>query len=507
MPNLINAKYICFQANHTYFARMSKTIHKQAFFYTIINYIGTAIGIISVLFVYPNDLEFLGTVRYIDNISQVLYPIMVLGASHALIKFYPALNEEKRKQLFNYSIASITVISLLIFSVIALFHVTTGYKDIGLFYIAFPIAVSLAFIDLFRKQAQDLQRLAVPTLYEKLFPKIALPLLFILLLKQVLDESQSLLLYMACYLLIFLLTAQYLFTHFRPGYNYRFKTLFGEISRKDYFRYSLFAFVGSFGSLLAFRIDGFVIYNLISEEANGIFNIGVTLSSTLQIPAVGIFALYSPIISDYLKSGNFTDLHMKYKEVARLLFFIGGILFSCIFLGIADLFMILPSHDKLMLAVPVILILGFNVLINMATGFSTEIITYSKYYRFNMVAILSLIAVNVPLNLFVVYYTDWGITGIAWASFISMVLFNLLKLIFIYKKFRLLPFDKGFLKLGAVFILSGLALYYIDFGSHLINLIVKCGLSVLINVIVAYKLKLVYQANVSIDKILAKIKR
>jgi len=493
--------------NHIRFARMSKTIHKQAFFYTLINYIGTAVGIISVLFIYPNDLEFLGTVRYVDNISQVLYPIMVLGASHALIKFYPALNEEKRKQLFNYSLISITVISLVIIGGIALFHLATGYKDINLVYIAFPIAVSLAFIDLFRKQAQDLQKLAVPTLYEKLLPKIALPLLFILLLRQMLSESQSLLLYMACYVLIFLLTAQYLFRHFRPGYNYRFKTLFGEISRRDYFRYSLYAFAGSFGSLLAFRIDGFVIYNLISEEANGVFNVGVTLASTLQIPAIGIFALYSPIISDYLKSDNFTDLHMKYKEVARLLFFIGGILFSCIFLGIADLFMLLPSHEKLMLAVPVILILGFNVLINMATGFSTEIITYSKYYRFNMVAILSLIAVNVPLNLFVVYYTNWGITGIAWASFISMVLFNLLKLVFIYKKFRLLPFDKGFLKLGFMFVISGLLLFYIDFGSHLLNLIIKCGLSVVVNVLAAYKLKLVYQVNVSIDKILDRIRK
>lgn len=486
---------------------MSKTIHKQAFFYTLINYVGTAIGIISVLFIYPGNLEFLGTVRYIDNISQVLYPIMVLGASHALIKFYPALTEEKRNQLFNYSMVSITAISVAIIGCIGLFHIITGYKDIALVYIAFPVAVSLAFIDLFRKQAQDLQKLAVPTLYEKLLPKIVLPVLFILLFREMLSESESLLLYMACYVVIFLLTAKYLFTHFKPGYNYRFKTLFGEVSRKDYFRYSLYAFAGSFGSLLAFRIDGFVIYNLISDEANGTFNIGVTLSSTLQIPAIGIFALYAPIISDYLKSGNFTELHMKYKEVARLLFFIGGVLFSCIFLGITDLFMILPSQDKLLPAVPVILILGFNVLINMATGFSTEIITYSKYYRFNMIAILSLIAVNVPLNLFVVYYTDWGITGIAWASFLSMVLFNLLKLVFIYKKFRLLPFDKGFLKLGMVFLISGLALNFIDFGSHFINLIIKCGLSLFINIVAAYKLRLVYQLNVSVDKVLAKMKK
>ena len=40
-----------------------------------------------------------------------------------------------------------------------------------------------------------------------------------------------------------------------------------------------------------------------------------------------------------------------------------------------------------MASIPVILILGFNVLVNMGTGFNGEIITYSKYYRFNLIAI------------------------------------------------------------------------------------------------------------------------
>lgn len=483
---------------------MSKNIQKQALFYTLINYIGTAIGIISVLFIYPLDLELLGTVRYIDNIAQILYPIMVLGASHALIKFYPALTEDKKRHLFNYSVSSIVVISISILVLIITGHTFWNYSDINLIYLAFPVAVSLAFIDLFRKQAQDLQKLAVPTLYEKILPKVALPVIFLLVLAQYISDTGSLFFYAGSYVLIFILTAVYVYRHFKPGFSYRFKLLFGEISRKEYLKYSFFAFAGSFGSLLAFRIDGIIIYNFISEEANGIFNIGVTLASTLQIPAIGLFALYAPAVSGYLKTNDLAQLQVKYKEVARLLFFIGAVLYSLIVLGIQDLFMLLPAQDKLMMAVPVILILGFNVLINMATGFNTEIITYSKYYRFNMIAILSLIAVNVPLNLFVVYYTSWGIAGIAWASFVSMVLFNISKLIFIYKKFGLLPFDKAFIKLAIVFTLSGIGIYLLpDFDLHLLNLAYKVSLSLAINLYVVYKLNLVHQVNVWVNKILS----
>ena len=481
---------------------------KQVVLYAIINYAGTAIGIVSALFIYPLNFKFLGTVRFVDNIWQLLYPVMVLGASQALIKFYPGLQEHHRKQLFNYSLLSVTAISILVFAGLVLFNSIVNYKDIRLYYFAFPIAVAMAFIEIFRKQAQDLQKIAVPTLYEKIFPKIALPVIFLLLLSNVFDAYTSLAWYAASYILIFILTAIYLFKRFNPGFNYRFKTLFGTISRKDYFRYSLYSFAGSLGSLLAFRIDGIVIYNLISEEANGIFSTAVTLASTLQIPAVGMFALYAPIISGYLKTGNFKDLDIKYKEIARLLFFIGALLYSCIFLGIEDLFRLLPAYEKLKDTIPIIIVLGFSVLINMATGFNGEIITYSKYYRFNLIAILILIVLNVSLNLYFIYYTTTGIMGVAYASFFAMTLFNISKLLFIYKKFGLLPFDKSFAKLALVFVLSCIVIYYLpNSASHLVNLVYKTGLSLFINFVVIYKLKFVYQVNIWTDKVFAKLSR
>lgn len=476
---------------------------KQFFLYSVINYIGTAIGVVSTVLIYPQNKELYGTISYVEGIAQLLFPIMVLGASQALIKFYPALDEYKKRQLFNYSIVSVGIISAVVFLGILLYNNLKESETGWLLYFAFPIALSLAFVELFRKQAQDLQKLAVPTLYEKLFPKIALPLVFILFLNHIIGVYESLLFFAVCYGLIFILTAIYVFKHYKPGFNYRFKTLFGEISRKEYFRYSLYAFAGSLGSLLAFRIDSIVIFNMISEEANGTFKIGSNLASTLQIPAVGLFALYAPIVSGYLKNDNFSELHVKYKEVARLLFFIGAVLYSCIFLGIDDLFMLMPTRDKLMDSIPVILVLGFSVLVNMATGFNSEIITYSKYYRFNLITILLLILLNISLNVYFVY-AGYGILGVAYASFIAMALFNISKLIFIYKKFGLIPFDADFFKMAAVFVFTlGLVYFLPNAETHLVNLLYKVGLSFILNIVIVYKLELVHQVNVWIDKVMS----
>ncbi len=481
----------------------NQILHKQALFYTFINYIGTAIGIVSALFIYPLDFAFSGTIKFIDTITQLLFPVMVLGASHALIKFYPVLVTEKKKQLFNYSLVSISIISLIVLAGVFIFDFISDYEYISYVYFAFPIAVALAFMEIFRKQAQNLQKLAVPTFFEKIIPKVTLPIVFLLLLNFIIGEYQAITIYMLCYIAVFLLTGIYVFKYFKPGFKYNFEPLFAQISRKEYYNYSFYAFAASLGSLLAFRIDGLFIFNLISEEANGIFGNGVTLASTLQIPAMGLFALYAPLISDYIASGNLKELNSKYKEVARLLFFIGALLYSCIYLGVNDLFRLLPAYEALKETIPIINILGFSVLINMATGFNTEIISYSKYYGFNMIMILTLIVINVSLNLWFIYYTNLGISGVAYASLISMTIFNVAKLWFIYAKFGLLPFDKGFLKLAVIFAVSGAAIYLLpDTSSHLINLTYKVGLSLLVNVVVVYKLRLVYQVNVWIDKAL-----
>jgi O-antigen/teichoic acid export membrane protein len=478
---------------------------KQVVWFALFNYLGTGIGVISTLFIYPKNKELLGMMRYIDSVSQLLFPLMVLGASQALIKFYPALDERHQKQLFNYSIVSVLVVSLITFLGLTLYANISNDDYIHLAYYAYPIAIALAFVELFKKQLQDLQRIAVPTLFEKVIPKIVLPAVFLLLVYGVATTEQAVWGYISGFIFIMLFTGVYLFKYYKPGFNYRFKTLFGEISRKDYFRYSLYALAGSLGSLLAFRIDGLIIPNYISLEANGTFSIGSMLATTLQIPAVGLFALYAPIISNYLKNHNFKDLDIKYKEIARLLFFIGALLYGCIFLGIEDLFRLMPDYSKLKDSIAIVEILGFSVLINMATGFNGEIITYSKYYRFNLVAVGLLVVLTVGLNILFLE-AGYGIVGVAWASFISMTTFNFSKLVFIKQKFGLLPFDIKFFKMGAIFLVAGVAVYALpETDSHFINLVCKTGLYGSSTIVVLYRLKLVYQLNVWVGKAIKKL--
>lgn len=485
----------------------NKATHKQAFFFTIINYVGILIGIVSTLFIYPKNKEMLGVFRYVESLSQIIFPIMLLGASQSLIKFGPKLDNSQEKQLFNYSIVSIVVISLVLLTSIGLLSFFPIFKGFKYIYLAFPIAFSLALIDLFKKQATIIQKIAVPTFFDNIVPKLALPLVFIFVLNNYFSINNSLVFYSISYGLIAFFTACYLFYYFKPAFDFNFKSLFTQISKTELYRFSLYAFAGSLGSVFAFRIDAIMIPKFLSMEDNGTFSIGVTLASALAVPATGIFILYAPLISNYIKDNAIAELDSKYKEISKLLFFIGALLYSCIFLGIENLFMLLPTHENLMASVPVILILGFNVLVNMGTGFNGEIITYSKYFRFNLVAIAILIVLNIALNLFFIKVLRLGIEGVAFASLIAMVLFNLSKLLFIYKKFNIVPFDKSYLKLILVFIIVLLISYYLpEIQNNLFNLIYKTGTCLTLNLFLIYKLKLVFSYTFWVDKMIVKLK-
>lgn len=486
----------------------TKFSSKQALWFTLINYFGVLIGTVSTLFIYPYNLELFGIIGYIDGFAQILYPVMVLGASTALLNFQPKLNDLLQRKLFSYSMISIVWMVLLCGIGVSVVYWFDRLENKQYFIYGFFIAICLAYVDLFKRQATNLQKLSVPTFYEKIIPKISLPLAFVLILYYGFSQAQGLIFYTVSFAIMLLATGFYLFKYFKPVYTLNYKDLFQEIPKKQYYQYSLYAFSASLGSFFAFRIDSLMIPEFISNAANGDFKLGVNLANTLMIPAAGVFALYSPLISESLKKNDLSVLKIKYADVSKNLFFIGILLYGCVLLGMNDFFEILPTADKLIPVLPVLYILGGNVVLNMATGFNTEIIAYSKYYRFNLIAILILAVLNVGLNYYVLTQTNYGIIGVAWASFFAMMVFNLTKLWFIYRKFNILPINSHYIKTIASSFILLLIAYFLPLNVFgIFAFVVRCAFFALAFMLLIYKTGWVQEFNNNVAKVVKLILR
>lgn len=479
--------------------------HKQAFWFTVINYLGIAIGVLSTIFIYPNDKDFLGKVGFVDSIAQMLFPIFVFGGAQALIHFYPNLSEENKTKLFKYGIATILSIAVAVLMVLFIGQFAVEWDKYNYLFFAFPLALALALIELFKRQSANIQKIAVPTFYEKIIPKIALPVVFILFLAQIFSESKGIIVFIGFYFLLLVLLAQYLFRYFSIKGNWQFQSLFQSIAKKEYYNYCFYSFLGSFGSFLAFRIDGFMIPLFLDFNDNGAYRIAVNLASALAIPATGLFTIYAPQVSSWIKNQEIEILKMKYIETSKLLFFIGALVFGCIIVGIEPFFSLLPTADKLVASIPVIYILGANVLFNMATGFNSEIISYSQYYRFNIIAVLVLVFVNIILNYIFLTQTDFGIAGVAFASFISMTLFNVSKLMFIYKKIGIIPFDRNYALLiivMGIIIVTGVLLP--SFNNLWVETISKVSFVFILSLVVVYFTQTIPSFNYWVNRFIKK---
>lgn len=140
------------------------------------------------------------------------------------------------------------------------------------------------------------------------------------------------------------------------------------------------------------------------------------------------------------------------------------------------IFQLSAQSSILMQGKMVVLMLGLAKVIDMTGGVNGLIISFSKLYRWNIVLILLLAVLNIFLNYALI--PIYGINGAALASLLSMTIFSVVKMIFVWIRFRLHPFT--FQHLWVVIIAAGAyGLGYIipHTGYYLLTFVLKAGIT------------------------------
>lgn len=123
---------------------------------------------------------------------------------------------------------------------------------------------------------------------------------------------------------------------------------------------------------------------------------------------------------------------------------------------------------------PVIWILGSAILFDLATGFNGNIISMSKYYRYNIVFMIFLAVLTIGLNYYFLQHTGLGIAGVALATAISLTLYNIVKISFNYYKFKVHPLTIEMIFVSIITTMAiTVAIILPDFNNNFLNLIYK----------------------------------
>ncbi len=463
-------------------------VARQSFKYSIIGYLGFLLGTVSAIFIFPFDMVFYGKLRFVLSATLMLVPFVVFGLSYSNVYFFGKAKEEgKHQNLFSLSLVGVGI-NFLIFLLgfFAFFYIFSSLQEDSELWdmkrLILPMVLVMSLSAVFNRYISNFKRIVVPNIFENIFPKLANLGAFCLFFFLGTSEKISYGFFLGVFVLG--LIGYVLYTNKLEKIAPDFSTDFVKKDKlwKEILNYSFYGFLGNLGSFLALNISNYMIGEKLSFEENGIYSTVFSVVQLISIPSMGLYNISAPIISKHFADDTIKELDVYYKKTSLSLFFLGLVLFSCIAVGYPYLTDFMPKSGKLLLeAQPLVWVIGFALLFELATGFNSHIISMSKYYRFNIYVMLFLAVLTTSLNFYFINKTSLGILGISISYAVSLTIFNLTKIAFNYYQFKVSPFTIEMLYSVILATLAiSVAIVLPNFSNSFLNLVYKPALVLII---------------------------
>lgn len=436
-------------------------IARQSSKKTLVGFIGVLIGAISILFIYPNEKETYGLALFLFSTAHLLMIFMSMGSHGLIVKYFPVFRKRNISGFF--SLLSLLMSALILLTLLILLlarnpvYAFLEWADFDVemirkysFYLV-GLTIILIFCYLFINQASNFRRIVVPSVLFDLSYKIALPLLVLAVFFGWIDQHNFVNYYLVFFLLVLLGLSFYL--HRLGGFrleriNY---TRIGIKLRKEMLTYMLFSGLNRIGSTIVSRVDTIMVATLISLYDTGVYGILLFMANVIDIPVRSINQIAAPVISDSMERNDRKDVAAIYKKSSINALVVGLFIFLLIWGILPNIFQIMPDREGIQDYSHVFLFLAIGKLIDMTFSTNTYIIIYSRYFRYNLFFVLLLGLGNLLMNYF--FIRDYGLTGAAFASALSLALYNIVKLFFIRAKMQYWPFSIETLKILVIAIL------------------------------------------------------
>lgn len=457
---------------------------------TITTYLGFGIGAINTLFLYTNFLTdtYYGLVAFILSTANIMMPLMAFGVHNTIIKFYSTF---KTKNSLNSFLTIMLILPLVVVIPLGLIgylsynfigdllskenNIVKGY--IGYIFIA---AVSMAYFEVFFAWAKTQMQTVFGNFMKEVFHRLAIMLLLFAVFLEYINVETFIFYIIIVYIIKMIIMMFYAFSIRLPVFT--LKRIEGLSSILKYS--ALIIIAGSIATVIL-DLDKFMLGQYIAIESVAYYSVAVYIATVIAVPQRAMHQIMLPLTAQYLNDKNKPALIDLYKRSSLNLYVISGFVFILIMININELYMILPEEFRNGLIV--VFLISIAKLSDTFLGNNNAILFNSDYYRFVLYFGVILTILTVILNM--IFIPLYGINGSAFATFIAILIYNIIKLIFINQKFKMLPFTDSTFKLSMLILVCTLGFYFWDFGFHpILNIILKSIVFGLVYTIVIYRM-------------------
>ncbi len=484
-------------------------IIKQSIRGSIWSYLGVIIGFVTTSYLYPNYLTtetvgLFGLLISWTGLFSVLAALGFPGVTGRLFSYFRDGENGHNGYLFIVFMAFIigSLLFMGVFLVIRPWLIASNLEKSSLFAeyvdLLIPLTVfTLLFLqlDTFVKVLYD----AVYGIFVNEFVQRALLLLATLLyVFHFIDLHQLIIAFTIAVCMKGVMMIYYLID--RGEFSIR--PQFGFITKKlghEMWSVGSFSVLTGVGNSLIFNIDKIIINQIMGLSATGVYTIAFYFGVLVIIPSRSLLRISGTLIADAFRRDDLEYIDDIYRRSSLNQFIIGAFLYGGIVINIENILTILgPDYAG---GRWVIILIGLGYLVDMLTGANMRIIAYSSKYRMGMYFMISLLFLAVIL-LFI-FVPLWGLVGAALAMALSIMINNLMRVLYLKYKFDMQPFNRRTLKVAAVFLLSIGASVIVPRFSLIPDLLFRSTVFIIIFV----GLMLFFHVSEDVDKIINDFKK
>ncbi len=464
------------------------------------SYVGISLGFVLTILLYPHILapEEYGLTRVLISASYMCSQFAHLGFQHLVIRYYPFFrNAAPDGHGLLFWVITIPFVGFLIFTLLFLLagDLIIGYYSdqsplfVEYFLWVIPLTLFILYFEILNSYLRSLRDSVTGSLVNEVVQRIITIALLVIYFFDWISFSLFISLFVMSYMIQPVLVAISIYRkkefQIIPNFSIiRKKLVYGMA------RFSLYSLLGGLTTIIVWNVDVIMLGSMAGLGQTAIYAIAFYIASVVNIPQRSVEKIAGPLLSDFIKNKNWDEVGSVYSKTSLNQLMAGLLIFGLIWIHLDELFLLLP--DIYTAGKWVVFIVAAGKLFEALTGPNTLILLNSQHYRVSFFANIFLVFVTISANY--VLIPLYGINGAAFASALALILFNLVKLAYIYYWMNLQPLSYPMIWIVAFGSISIYISYMmIDFSSIWLNMPVKT-----IMFLVMFLLPLLY-LNVSPD--------
>lgn len=466
---------------------------KQSFKNTLILFLGFAIGAVNVLFLYTHFLQedYFGLVTFLLSSANILLPLVALGMQHTIIKFFSSYKTKLEQDSFLTATLLLPLLVIIPLGIVG----TYFYESIANWlssenilikkytFLIFIIAVFMGYFEVFYAWTKVQFKSVFGNFIKEIFARVCVTILLFSVYFNWLTNQQFIYAIVVVYGVRTLIMLVFALIVYKPSFHFKLPTNLREI-----ISFSIYILVAGSAAGILLEIDKFMIPQMEKIAEVAYYAVGIYIASVIAIPTRAMQQITSPIIAKGMNENRMDEISNLYKQSSINLLVVGGLFFLLINLNINELYQLIdkPQFTK---GIWVVLIISFAKLMELALGTGNAILVNSKFYKLFFYISLAMALSVILLNHWLI--TIMGINGAALATLIVVVVYGIIKIMFIKTKLDLQPFTIKTIKLILIIIILYIGFSYLNFNFNpLLAIILKSIVISLLYLIVIKKLKI-----------------